>query len=226
MIKLMHGDCLELMKEIPDGSVDLVLTDPPYRVISGGNKSNPALSKALGGNNGKIFDHNDITFRDWLPIVFSKLRPNAHAYVMSNFKNLFDLHSCALACGFRAHNLLVWKKQNKTPNRWYMKNCEYTLLLRKGTAFSINHPSSATVHSFHNPVGVKFHPTEKPVDLMSFYIENSSRHGQTVLDPFMGSGTTGVACLKTGRKFIGIEKDDKYFQIAQDRINNVNIPMV
>lgn len=221
-MRLMLGDCLERMKEIPDGSVDLVLTDPPYRVFSGGKKSNPSLSKSLGGNDGKIFVHNDIDFGDWLPVVFAKMSTNSHAYVMSNFKNLFKLHSVAISCGFYVHNLLVWQKQNMTANRWYMKNCEYTLLLRKGSAFTINNAASPTVHKFENPVGRKVHPTEKPVELMQFYMENSSRRGETVLDPFMGSGTTGVACVNTGRNFIGIERDERYFEIARKRISDAS----
>lgn len=214
----MLGDCLERMQEIPDGSVDLVLTDPPYRVISGGSKSNESLSTSLGGNDGKIFKHNDISFDEWLPIVYRKMRDNSHLYVMSNFKNLFDLKTAIESAGFQVHNLLVWKKQNCVANRWYMKNCEYTLFARKGVAFSINDASSQTVHEFTNPVGNKCHPTEKPVSLMEFYLKNSCFSGQTVLDPFMGSGTTGVAAANTGRRFIGIERDESYFAIAQRRI--------
>ena len=216
---MLHlGDCLDVMRDIPDGSVDMVCTDPPYRVFSGGNKSNPSLSKSLGGNDGKIFQHNDISFSDWMPLVFQKLKPNSHAYIMTNVKNLFDLHSCAISCGFQVHNLLVWEKQNATANRWYMKNCEYTLFLRKGDAFPIKNMGSKTVHKFQNPIGCKLHPTEKPVDLMRLYIENSTNPGDTVLDPFLGSGTTGVAAANTGRRFIGIEMDPDYFTIAQARI--------
>jgi site-specific DNA-methyltransferase (adenine-specific) len=216
---MLHlGDCLDVMQGIPDGSVDMVCTDPPYRVFSGGNKSNPSLSKSLGANNGKIFQHNDISFSDWMPIVFQNLKPNSHAYIMTNVKNLFELHSCAISCGFQVHNLLVWEKQNATANRWYMKNCEYTLFLRKGDAFPIKNMGSKTVHKFQNPIGCKLHPTEKPVDLMRLYIENSTNLGDTVLDPFLGSGTTGVAAANTGRRFIGIERDPDYFAIAQARI--------
>ena len=216
---LINADCLDAMRDIPDGSVDMVLTDPPYRVISGGSKGNPSLAESLGGNNGKIFKHNDISFTDWMPLVFDKLKPNSHAYIMTNLKNLFELERCAVKCGFKVHNLLVWEKQNATANRWYMKNCEYTLFLRKGAAFSIDNMGSKTVHKFHNPVGNKLHPTEKPTDLMQLYVGNSSKKGQTILDPFMGSGTTGVACKNLGRSFIGIEMDADYFATASARID-------
>jgi len=222
MINLMRGDCLEMMKTIPDGSVDMVLTDPPYRVIGGGSNSNPSLSKSLGGNNGKIFQHNDILFSDWMPIVFQKMKPDSHAYIMTNLKNLFNLQASAVMCGFQVHNLLVWEKQNATANRWYMKNCEYTLFLRKGAAFPIKNMGSKTVHKFQNPIGCKLHPTEKPVGLMQLYIKNSSNPEDTVLDPFIGSGTTGVAAKNLNRNFIGIELDEKYFKIAKERIEGAN----
>jgi len=214
----MQGDCLERLKEIPDGSVDMVLTDPPYRTISGGNKSNASLSKSMGGNNGKVFEHNDISFSMWVPEVFRVLKDGSHAYFMTNFINLFALQKELTDSGFKIHNLLVWKKNTCTANRWYMKNAEYTLFARKGGAKTINNPSSKVVHDFNNPRD-KIHPTEKPVGLMEYYIENSSTRLDTVLDPFMGSGTTGVAAKNLGRRFIGIEMDETYFQIAKDRIN-------
>ena len=138
---------------------------------------------------------------------------------MCNFKNLNDLMNKSLAVGFKHINLLVWEKNNCTPSQFYMKNCEYTLLLRKGKSKYINDiGGSKTVHKFNNIIGNKVHPTEKPEQLMKFYVENSSSVGDTVLDMFMGSGSTGVACLNTNRKFIGIEMDEGYFDIAKDRI--------
>ena len=99
-----------------------------------------------------------------------------------------------------------------------MKNCEFTLFFKKGKAKTINNPSSKMVHKFNNPTGKKLHPTEKPVDLMEMYVLNSSNKSDLVLDPFMGSGSTGIACINTGRSFIGIELDEKYFNIAKERI--------
>ena len=99
-----------------------------------------------------------------------------------------------------------------------MKNCEFVLFLRKGPARAIYTPSAQMVHDFHNPVGSKSHETEKPADLMRFYIEASSRPGDTVLDPFMGTGATGVAAAQAGRHFIGIEMNRKYFDVARGRV--------
>lgn len=126
----------------------------------------------------------------------------------------------AIKAGFKIHNLLVWEKNNATPSRWYMKNAEFTLFLRKGKAKRINNVGSKMVHRFNNILGNKDHPTEKPVELMKFYIENSSNMGDVVLDPFMGAGSTGIACMECHRNFIGIEIDGRYFDTARNRIND------
>lgn len=147
------------------------------------------------------------------------MKDGSHIYLMCNFKNLNDLMNKTSNIGFKHVNLLVWEKNNCTPSQFYMKNCEYTLLLRKGKSKYINNiGESKTVHKFNNIIGNKVHPTEKPEELMKFYVENSSNVGDTVLDMFMGSGSTGVACLNTNRKFIGVEMNEEYFNIAKDRI--------
>tara|TARA_R110001606_G_C15116508_1_gene621566 strand:+ start:34 stop:696 length:663 start_codon:yes stop_codon:yes gene_type:complete len=220
MNSLMQGDCLELMATIPDGSVDMVLTDPPYRVISGGNKSAQRPVGMLSANDGKIFKHNNIEFSDYLPEIYRVMAVRSHLYLMINLVNLESAMGCVREAGFKIHNLLVWQKNNVTPNRWYMKNVEYVIFARKGKARSIFNPSSKTCHSFNNVNRGRVHPTQKPVELMQHYIENSSEVGDTILDPFMGSGSTGVAAKNLNRKFIGIELDEEYFEIAKDRISD------
>lgn len=219
MVELYQGDSLALMKGIPDGSVDLVVTDPPYRVISGGKpKRKGQPSGMLSLNDGKIFQHNDIDPEMWFPELYRVLKDNAHCYVMVNLLNLQEFMNAACQAGFKIHNLLIWKKNNATPNRWYMKNCEFTLFLYKGKAKHIINCGSKQCHEFDNIRGRKSHPTEKPVELMEYYILNSSAENDTVLDPFMGSGSTGVACVNTGRNFIGMELDEKYFSVADARM--------
>lgn len=191
-IRLYNEDCLELMKNISDGTVDLIVTDPPYRTISGGHTSSKWISgygnSVLYKNDGKIFEFNDMSHIDWLKECYRILKDNSHIYIMTNLLNLFSLKQFAEDVGFELHNLLVWEKNTANANRWYMKNCEYILFMRKGKSKTINNPSSKTVHKFNNIVGNKTHPTEKPVDLMKLYIENSSNENDIVLDPFMGKG--------------------------------------
>lgn len=175
-------------------------------------------SGILSKNDGKIFAENDIEPEEWFPEIYRVLKDGSHCYVMTNVLNLEHYLTLARQTGFKLHNLLIWEKNNCTPNRWYMKNCEYILFLRKGKAKRINNVGSKTVHQFSNITGNKQHPTEKPVDLMEYYISNSSNEGNIVFDPFMGSGSTGVAAKNLNRDFIGIELDKNYFEIAQSRI--------
>lgn len=211
---------MNIVKTIPDNSIDLVVTDPPYKCISGGKphkKGQP--SGMLSKNDGKIFDHNDIAPEEWMPEIYRILKDRTHCYIMTNVLNMEKYLSVAKEAGFQVHNILVWKKNNVTPNRWYMKNGEFTLFLRKGKAKVINNIGSKMVHDIPNIIGKKSHPTEKPVELMKLYIENSSICGDVVLDPFMGSGSTGEAAIMANRKFLGCEIDD-YFWKAKKRIEN------
>lgn len=211
------------MKNIKDESIDLIVTDPPYKCISGGKPNKKGQpSGMLSKNDGKIFKHNNILPNDWFPILYRILKEGSHCYVMTNTINLENYLKISREVGFQLHNLLVWKKNNVTPNRWYMKNGEYVLFLRKGKAKKINNLGSKTVHNIDN-IKNKTHPTEKPVELMELYVSNSSNENEVVLDPFMGSGSTGVACINTNRRFIGIELDDNYFNIAKERIKNITI---
>lgn len=219
---LMLGDCLERMKGIPDGSVDLCVSDIPYKLTGGGKGDgvNSKRPKGILSENTQLMSVPK--FEDWLPDLYRVMSEGSHIYLMCNFKNLNDLMNKTEIVGFKHVNLLVWEKNNCTPSQFYMKNCEYTLLLRKGKSKYINNiGDSKTVHKFNNIIGNKAHPTEKPEQLMKFYVENSSNVGDVVLDMFAGSGSTGVACLNTNRKFIGVEMNEGYFNIAVERINMV-----
>lgn len=217
---LICGECIAELKRIDDESIDLIVTDPPYRGISGGKphtKGQP--SGMLSKNDGKYFEHNDIKCEDWFPELYRVLKQNSHCYIMTNTINLETYLRVSRETGFQLHNVLVWQKNNATPNRWYMKNAEYVLFLRKGKAKKINKLGSKTVHKIDNIIGKKNHPTEKPVKLMELYVENSSEINDIVLDPFMGTGAVGVACQNLGRQFIGIEIDNHYYEIAKQRIS-------
>ena len=220
------GDCLDLMKDIQDEGVDLVVTDCPYHVVSGGcttkiHSCGGVLSKE-NAFNGKLFEENNISFSEWLPDVFRVLKQDSHCYIMCNGRNLKELQIEAEKVGFVFQNILVWDKGNLTPNRYYMGACEFILMLRKGRAKTINNRGTSNILRIKNAVGKKMHPTEKPVDLMRVLIENSTQENEIVLDPFMGSGSTCIAAINTGRHYIGFEIDEKYFQIAKNRIDTLN----
>jgi len=240
---LILGEAVASLRAMPSASVDLAVYDPPYATISGGTPDDDRRpSGILESNDGKIFSFNDIEPDDYLPELHRVLKDQAHVYMMCNVLGLRNgvIQDCE-KYGFQLHNLLVWRKNNVTPNRWYMKNVEYTLMLRKGKAFPINVPGSKTAidvnqhprdlittwdpaaefpyaMDFDNVKTPKPHPTAKPVELMKTYIENSSQPGDTVLDMFMGAGSTGIACQELDRDFIGVEMDPEYYAVACKRM--------
>ncbi len=213
---LYHGDALKIIPSLD--RVDLVVTDPPYKLTSGGLTAG-GLHERMGGdydNSGQIVPC-DIDWPDFMPHLYSVLMDGAQAYVMANNRNVQAMLNAAEDAGFGFHNLLVWDKLTATPNRWYMKNCEFTGFFFKTPAKSIKDCGAKQLISCPQ-VDVSDHPTEKPVALMRHYIDQSSIAKQTVFDPFMGSGSTGVAAIQSGRRFIGIEKDEKFFNMAVERI--------
>lgn len=223
MVDLRQGDCLELMKDIPDESIDLLVTDPPYKIVQGGC-TNKAVR--LKGSNqeqlkkGTLFNNNSIKFSEWIPEVYRVLKNNSHCYIMSNDRNINELLNICEKVGFKLLNILVWGKSKHSPNRYYLKNCEFIVFLRKGKAKNINNMGTKQLLLIDN-VENKNHPSEKPIKLMKILIKNSTNEQDKVLDPFMGSGTTGVACKELNRNFIGIELDENYFNIAKERINSI-----
>lgn len=224
---LWNSDALKVLTTLPDRSIDLVITDPPYRTISGGSGPTPAMHRRPAGmlskNDGHIFEYNDVSFSDYLPELYRVMASPAHMYLMVNFLNLEEALAATRNAGFAIHNLLLWQKNTGTPNRWYMKNVEYVIFARKGPARAINDSGSKTCHTFNNVRG-KTHPTEKPVDLMEHYVLNSSLPGDVVLDPFMGTGAVGVAALRNKRRFMGVEIDPKYYAIAEERLRATSTP--
>lgn len=227
--KIYNMDCMEGMKQLPDESIDLVVTDPPYKIEQGGCSNKAVTINACGRilNNielvkkGKIFEHNEIGFREWLPEIYRVLKDNSHCYIMINGRNLAELQTEAKEVGFRFHNIIVWDKGNATPNKWYMQRLEFILFLFKGKSKNINNLGTTTLLQVPNiKRGTKRHPTEKPVALMKILIENSSKENEIVLDPFMGVGSTALACKELNRQFIGFELDKQYCDIATKRIEN------
>ena len=226
-VQLIHGDCLEVMRSIPDGSIDIILCDLPYGTTR--NKWDSVIS----------FDD---LWREYSricsgPIVLTAIQPFTSALVMSNAKwfrhnwvwkkTAATGHLNAKRMPMKQHeDVLVFCRDSPTYNPQGL--APYNKVTRRGnngTNFGdsgkenfqewTNYPRS--VLEFSNDAK-SVHPTQKPVALMEYLIRTYTNEGETVLDNCMGSGTTGVACINTGRRFIGIEKDDKYFEIAKKRI--------
>jgi len=236
--KIYNMDCLEGMKIMPDSFIDLCITDPPYLLNkTTGGLSETELSKKWQGNlrssDKTVNIINNIKFSDWLPEVYRVLKPQSHFYTFVNDKNVQDMLNEATKVGFKLHNILVWKKNNKTPNKYYMKDCEFIIFFRKGKSTPIHNLGDSqyfeyeeefiwedTVFKINNINGKsKLHPTQKPTELINKLILNSSKEKDIVFDPFIGSGTTAIACINTNRNYIGFELDKEYYEIAKNRIN-------
>ena len=219
---LYLGDCLEVMPTL--GKVDAVVTDPPYKVTARAGRTTAGgmmLDKKM--RSGDVFEHNDTSLEIWLPKTFEILKDTGHAYVMSNNKNLSDFYSVIEKSDYHLIKTLVWAKDNKIMSQAYMSQTEFIFFMRKGAFVRINDCGVSDLLQFKNIKTLDdekkpIHPSEKPVEMMEVLITGSTAKNETVLDPFMGVGSSGIACVLASRKFIGIEIDEKYFDIACKRI--------
>ena len=224
-MKIYNNDMLTIVKEINDNSIDLIVTAPPYKTTSrGGTGNSGGMCKKKEFSSGKVFKHNNIKPKEFIPELYRILKNNSHCYIMTNHVNLQEMLNTATEYGFHFIKCLIWNKGNKIMGQYYMNQFEYILFLRKGKHRKINNCGTSDIlnianKKFKDENGKNLHDTEKPIELMKILIENSSNKGDVVLDPFMGIGSTGLACID--RNFIGIEIDEKYFNIAKERIETV-----
>ena len=242
MIQLIHGDCLEKMADIADGSVDMILCDLPYGTTDCKWDSTIPL--------GVLWSEYRRVTKPHAAIVLHAMQPFTTDLIASNrewFRYTW-IWKKSKATGFfnaaiqplRQHEEVVvfYKSKprynpqftNAAPEKIDRRNTVNTSVIkdgvydRSGRTCKTNARKPDTGKRYPTSViefpveGKKDHPTQKPVALMEYLIRTYTQEGETVLDNCMGSGTTGVACINTGRKFIGIERDEKYFQIATDRI--------
>lgn len=221
-ITLKQGDCLELMKELPDKSVDCIITDPPYAAHfekGGGAFGQRQYFEDVGEGVGSNVDFD---IKPFLNILIPKLK-KFNAYFWCSQKQLYDYLSFAINHKYH-YEILIWNKTNPLPtkNNKYLPDTEYCVFIREsGVTFNNDQSYDFYRKVFITPVNKREygHPTEKPLKIILPSIAISSNEGDTILDPFMGSGTTGVACVQLNRNFIGYEISPEYFKIAEKRIN-------
>jgi site-specific DNA-methyltransferase (adenine-specific) len=202
-VDLRLGDCLEIMRDLPDGCVDAVVTDPPY-----GHGYSGIASETPGTRNwskrfcGAIAGY-DIAFD---PSPFLSAAPIVVLWGANHYASKLP-DSAAWLC---------WDKRRGTASNNF-SDCELAWCSVGGSARLFTHMWNGLCRD--SEIGEHLHPTQKPVALLRWCLDKAKvQPGATVLDPFMGSGTTGVACVETGRNFIGIEIDPEYFAIAERRI--------
>lgn len=219
-ITLYHGDCLEIMKNIPDNSIDLIVTDPPYVIETNGAGIYKQADKQYVKELNDIKDGFSEEILDEICRVMKKI----NVYFFCSQKQIIPLLNYFVEKKKCNWNILSWHKSNPLPacGNKYLTDTEFILFFReKGVKIYGEFKTKFTyyVTPLNQKDKKKFgHPTIKPIDIVQNLILNSSQVGDVVCDPFMGSGTTGVGCVNTNRKFIGIELNQDYFNIAKNRI--------
>jgi len=205
------GDCIELMKKIPNESIDMILTDPPYGInFRSGHRKNKYDA---------IKNDDNLNWLDtFVDEAFRVAKNNTAHYIFCSQHNI-DKFKIAFEKKFIFKNLLIWVKNNTSMGDLrgsFACRTEFVLLFVKGRRI-INGKRNDNMLYFKR-TGNKLHPTEKPVDLLRHLIEKFSNIDDIVLDPFCGSGSTLVAAKEMNRKYIGIEIDKKYFEVAKTRL--------
>lgn len=225
--KLYRGDCLEMIDQLPDRSVDLVLTDPPYN-ISQEQTANGFWSMNRQSLDFGTWDH-DFDQTSWIQPMTEKIAKNGAMIIFNRWKNLGLIADELERCGMDVKDCIRWEKTNPMPrnrDRRYVADFEFAVwAVKQRGKWTFNRQDS----KYQRPEFIatapngkhRFHPTQKPVSLLEELIKIHSNPGDLVFDPFLGSGSTGVAALELGRRFVGIEISEKYYQIAKERIKRV-----
>ena len=236
-MQLLHGDCLELMKNIPDKSIDMILCDLPYgttackwdvvipfeplweqykRIIKDRGAivltASQPFTSALVMSNPKMFKYEWIWEKSH-PTGFASAKYNPLKYHESIlvFSSAPTVYNPQMTKGKRNHSMGEITKGGEIKSDSYIN-------IKAVQSQQTDNKFPKTIQKFSNPRIKGQHPTQKPVALLEYLIKTYTNENETVLDNTMGSGSTGVACINTNRNFIGIEKDDKYFEIAKKRI--------
>jgi len=226
-IRLSCGDSHELLKMIPDGSVDLLLTDPPYNIgkFSTGNINLPGR-RALN-NDVADWDHVDFAPEEWTDEFVRVLKPTGNLFIFTSY-NMIGRWYKNLDHRFDTSQFLVWHKTNPPPKIFkagFLNSCELVFCCwNRGHTW--NFTNQRDMHNFiecpicmgNERLKQPRHPTQKPLSLMRKLIAFASREEDVVLDPFMGVGTTGVAAREMARRFVGFEINPEYFEAARKRI--------
>ena len=222
--KLINGDCLEIMKQIPEHSVDLVVTDPPYNIYTTGGgmyrqKDKQYIKELNGMKNG---------FSEEVLDMLCRCMKKINIYIWCSQKQIIPLIDYFVIKRGCNYNIITWHKTNPVPacGNKYLTDTEYCIFFReKGVKLYGDFKTKFTYYV--TPLNQKEkkiygHATIKPVNILKNLITNSSNKNDVVLDCYSGSGSTGVACIETSRRFIGIELNEHYFDVSCRRIEEAH----
>ncbi|WP_095803020.1 DNA-methyltransferase [Ligilactobacillus salivarius] len=229
-LNILNEDCRKTMENIPDNSIDLILTDPPYNIAkySTGNIILPGRS-ALNNNLGE-WDLSEIDPAEFLDDFKRILKPNGNIFIFTSYNQIGKWHE-VFDSEFDTFQFMVWHKTNPAPNifkKGFLNSCELIVCLwNKGHKW--NFKGQKEMHNFiESPICMRperlsdpKHPSQKPVRILKHLIEIASNPGDLVFDPFMGVGSTGVASAQLGRNFIGVELEKEFFDAAHKRLKNI-----
>lgn len=200
--RIVECDSIKQLNEIPDESVDLILTDPPYPI----NKQTAN------------FEFTKVKIRDYIDNLYRVLKSGKHAYIMVNNKWLYDFEEAVIEAGFKYNSRLIWEKNIGIRNGIYFRqNAEFILFLSKGEPEAFR--TQLDLVNYHKHTKNEFHATEKPVELFEKLLLASSAENDLVLEPFSGSGTTPVSATKHSRQFIALERSSLYVRVSNARTN-------
>ena len=217
-----NEDCLEGMKQIPNKSVDLVITDPPYLIDTMGSGLYSQKDKQYIKELNFMKDGFSKEILDEICRVMKKI----NLYIFCSQKQIIPLLDYFVREKKCNWNIITWHKTNPIPacGNKYLTDTEYVLFFReKGVKIYGDYQTKFTYYltPLNQKDKIKYnHPTIKPLNIIQNFIINSSKEGEIVLDPFMGSGTTAIACMNTNRNYIGFEIDKGYYDIILERIKN------
>jgi len=214
--QIINGDCLEVMQSIPDKSIDMILTDPPYGISYASNMR-------VKSQKFDMLDNDDNEFRfSTYPVMHDKLKDNSVAVIFCSWKNMaYDY--LILKKLFSIKNVLIWHKGGGgigDLKHSLLTDYEIAMVCHKGKR-RINGKREGSILKFNkvNP-NAMVHPTQKPESLIEKLMGVYSNENDTILDCYSGSGTTAIACINTNRNYICIEKDKAYFDLSVERVNN------
>ena len=245
--KLFIGDNIDILQELYDKNgefIDMIFADPPYFLSNDGfTCQNGKMVKVNKGDwdKSKGAEENHKYNLAWLSACKKVLKKDGTIWVSGTQHNIFDIGFALQQLGFKILNMITWEKPNPAPNlscRYFTHSTE--LLIWAGKSEKTKHTFNydlmreenagkqmKSVWTFTAPKNSEKtfgkHPTQKPVDLLNRIIKASTNERDIVLDPFLGSGTTAVSCILTNRKYIGIEKEKEYFELAKKRIEDAEI---